>query len=209
MSGDNEGDDICAVCLENVSDNSAVLPCGHKFHSMCIIKSYLFTSACPVCRGSTISAPQTNRIEEVGRLAFNISLPMSTEVQQPNLDEYRNRVSRLERVDELAKKNRMRMAATKRRVMQITEELSDLLKDHHETLKQNIRNDESVNELKSLLNKTRRSFNRYKRIRETYILEKLGDRPSLPSRSEQTVAYILFSPNEVVGSDDTTQGTES
>jgi hypothetical protein len=199
-SGHDE--DICTVCLEVVNDNAAVLPCRHKFHSMCVIKSYLFNSSCPTCRGSSVSPPNS-RIEEIGRLAFNISLPINVERQQSSLDDYRNRVNRLERVDEVAKKNRMQMTATKRQVMQITEELSDLIRAHHETLKENIRNDESVNEVKSLLTKTRRSFNRYKRIREKYIVENIGERPSYsPPEPDRTVAYVLFPAGDRGGSDD-------
>jgi hypothetical protein len=44
----------CTVCLENVkSINSASthrLPCGHAFHTQCLLKSFVYSDQCPVCR---------------------------------------------------------------------------------------------------------------------------------------------------------------
>lgn len=42
--------DVCAVCLESHDQSSTALPCGHRFHCVCMINAFRRQSACPVCR---------------------------------------------------------------------------------------------------------------------------------------------------------------
>ncbi|XP_076338526.1 uncharacterized protein LOC143240256 isoform X2 [Tachypleus tridentatus] len=49
-SGVELKDDICAICLENMSVQSVKVDCGHAFHSKCIRDWLGEQSTCPTCR---------------------------------------------------------------------------------------------------------------------------------------------------------------
>ena len=42
--------EICAICLDPMSDNLKTLQCNHTFHSSCINKWFTYTNTCPNCR---------------------------------------------------------------------------------------------------------------------------------------------------------------
>jgi hypothetical protein len=46
------GDDDCAICLEACGAHCSTLPCGHVFHSRCILQSCMHDPRCPVCRAA-------------------------------------------------------------------------------------------------------------------------------------------------------------
>ena len=50
--------DTCAICLEylDLNENYTMTPCGHKFHTSCLLKSLTTTQTCPLCR-----APLTDK----------------------------------------------------------------------------------------------------------------------------------------------------
>jgi len=43
-------DNICGICLEKIIISPIPLPCGHCFHSDCIIKWINKNMSCPHCR---------------------------------------------------------------------------------------------------------------------------------------------------------------
>mmetsp|Transcript_9758 Transcript_9758/g.11294 ORF Transcript_9758/g.11294 Transcript_9758/m.11294 type:complete len:195 (-) Transcript_9758:111-695(-) len=51
---DETEEDVCAICHEphNTIQATRVLPCGHRFHAMCIDMSAERYTACPLCRAS-------------------------------------------------------------------------------------------------------------------------------------------------------------
>ncbi|KAE9355999.1 hypothetical protein PR003_g2540 [Phytophthora rubi] len=46
------GDDVssCVICLEQMGDGLAALPCGHVFHHICLEQALARYAACPICR---------------------------------------------------------------------------------------------------------------------------------------------------------------
>ncbi|PKU67873.1 RING-H2 finger protein ATL45 [Dendrobium catenatum] len=57
LAGDDDGDQMCAVCLSEFADgeNIRLLPeCKHYFHVKCIDKWLQSHSSCPVCRARTV-----------------------------------------------------------------------------------------------------------------------------------------------------------
>ncbi|KAK9718387.1 hypothetical protein K7432_005560 [Basidiobolus ranarum] len=49
----HDGDDICAICLENLNHHNCVvreMPCQHMFHQKCLFSWLDIVSACPLCR---------------------------------------------------------------------------------------------------------------------------------------------------------------
>ncbi len=52
----------CPICMEEFEDNKnqMILPCGHRFHTMCMIKNLCSSynpTACPMCRTKFIDTP--------------------------------------------------------------------------------------------------------------------------------------------------------
>ena len=46
-----ESREVCAVCLEELEENTAQMPgCGHIFHTCCLINAVQYDTRCPVCR---------------------------------------------------------------------------------------------------------------------------------------------------------------
>ena len=58
-------DGVCAICLESLADRDTnQLPCGHTFHSKCIMTNVLTNnSTCPMCRND-FARPTENEEEE-------------------------------------------------------------------------------------------------------------------------------------------------
>ena len=57
---DEEGERICAICLEACADGTSgrlVLPCKHVFHETCLENWLHAHAACPVCRAQVTFAP--------------------------------------------------------------------------------------------------------------------------------------------------------
>ena len=48
----DDTDDGCKVCLMTCGDKHLTLPCGHAFHSNCLMESFVFSRIreCPYCR---------------------------------------------------------------------------------------------------------------------------------------------------------------
>ena len=40
----------CPICLDKLFDNEANLPCGHIYHSKCILDWFDKKMSCPVCK---------------------------------------------------------------------------------------------------------------------------------------------------------------
>ena len=40
----------CSICLADLDCDGSALPCGHVFHSQCILKWMESHRTCPVCR---------------------------------------------------------------------------------------------------------------------------------------------------------------
>jgi hypothetical protein len=51
-------DDVCAICIEdkNEGDTWRELPCGHKFHPLCVDNWIVSSQTCPTCR-TDMTAP--------------------------------------------------------------------------------------------------------------------------------------------------------
>ena len=41
---------ICAICLNDLNENTTRLPCGHGFHTECIEYWFQRSNECPQCR---------------------------------------------------------------------------------------------------------------------------------------------------------------
>lgn len=59
-SSENAGSqqEECRVCLEKFQDGDAlrILPCMHKYHTLCIDKWFRNSSACPICKHSIVES---------------------------------------------------------------------------------------------------------------------------------------------------------
>ena len=58
-----ENDENCVICYSNLDDEEqcySIEPCGHTFHTKCIIDWFRRASTCPCCRDNTVQ--QLNQI---------------------------------------------------------------------------------------------------------------------------------------------------
>jgi hypothetical protein len=42
--------DQCVICLSKIHENATVLPCGHVYHSDCILDHFEHKLNCPLCK---------------------------------------------------------------------------------------------------------------------------------------------------------------
>jgi hypothetical protein len=45
-----EGENVCVICLDDITSNLHSLPCHHDFHVNCIEKWTKKSNSCPLCR---------------------------------------------------------------------------------------------------------------------------------------------------------------
>jgi hypothetical protein len=46
---------VCAICLDELDSTAeCTLPCGHQFHSVCVLKAFRRDERCPMCRSAPI-----------------------------------------------------------------------------------------------------------------------------------------------------------
>ena len=56
QNDDTDYDNLCVICVENISCREMVLSCNHKFHIICITKWFnrckknVYPSICPICK---------------------------------------------------------------------------------------------------------------------------------------------------------------
>ncbi|KAF3790470.1 E3 ubiquitin-protein ligase [Nymphaea thermarum] len=48
--GDGAGEKVCVVCMEKVSEPTAILTCSHQYHEGCILRWLKQSRTCPLCR---------------------------------------------------------------------------------------------------------------------------------------------------------------
>ena len=78
--------DMCAICLETLSNNSSDFfkgHCNHCFHGSCIIKHVIHNNAeCPICRVN-LTREDTIPIQRSNAPTPNISSSIEYELQTP------------------------------------------------------------------------------------------------------------------------------
>jgi hypothetical protein len=48
---DNDyNNNCCSICINKINNKPSYLPCGHSFHSNCILNWLDYKMNCPVCR---------------------------------------------------------------------------------------------------------------------------------------------------------------
>lgn len=179
MACDNSfigGEEVCPVCLEKMSENgNSTLPCGHCFHTMCVIQAYTHTPSCPMCRGSSLPPPRPSQALSSQRLGVGIDLVVP-DVSDSNRREYRSYLQkkyRLERRDERARNNRDRVVDAKKRVKETRSRCEARAKELNEILSK----DEELASLCSEHSKAKRTLSRLSKNKDAYIREKIGVAP--------------------------------
>lgn len=58
----------CCICLEDVQPdvNFCKLPCGHSYHSTCILEAFQSSNTCPLCRSEVVRPRPAPRSSYVG-----------------------------------------------------------------------------------------------------------------------------------------------
>ena len=104
----NEGDDICAVCLSDINEkDNYKLECSHVFHTDCIVNWFRSSNGnCPCCWGNTKKKvsfygiwerPYINsrckKLEKYSKKAGNDKLTQKVNKLTQKVEEYNNMVS--------------------------------------------------------------------------------------------------------------------
>lgn len=66
----------CCICLENLAhgEKASVLPCGHRFHFLCIRDWVVHTPLCPLCKKSARSASGPRPPHQSNRATYKKSV---------------------------------------------------------------------------------------------------------------------------------------
>jgi len=64
----------CSICLSSLDAFRCTLPCGHSFHTSCVMKALQSSPACPLCREPYFEAPDQEREVEEDEAAILASI---------------------------------------------------------------------------------------------------------------------------------------
>lgn len=182
-------DDTCVICLEAMSSHDVCkLPCKHRFHSMCVIKSYMHNQSCPVCRGSQVDNEETRQTYQPS-VILSVSVPAQPR-ENGNMRLYRQRIRTLQRTDERARKYKEDMIKSRQKMNVAYDDVNELIMKHNYDFRERLKRDSELNDVKMKLSKARKSFNRYRRIHERYIRETVGEVPE--NNETPASSYSLF-----------------
>lgn len=182
-------DETCAICLETMSAHDICkLPCRHRFHSMCVIKSYMHNQSCPVCRGSQMESDETRHTYQPS-VILSVSVPANHR-ENGDMRIYRQRIRELQRTDERARKHKEDMIRSRQRMNGAYDDVNELILKHNSDFRERLKRDSELIDGKIKLSKARNSFNRYRRIHERYIRETVGEVPE--SHETPASSYSLF-----------------
>ena len=169
-------EDRCSVCLQDFdeTDQACALPCGHRFHMMCILQAYVYTPACPLCRGSRVE-----KSEDPPSFQVSIVEGPDVSVQQARirLQEYRNKLNYFERSNRDARTHRTNYNDSRKRMLEASRLYDTELQRKYRAMLAALNDDEEIKALRDAFVKRRRSFNRYRLIRERHIAAHVGERP--------------------------------
>ena len=80
-----ENDENCAICYCELDDEEqcySIEPCGHRFHTKCIIDWFRRASTCPCCRDNTVQQINqipcfvlSERAKELRRISRRVNAP--------------------------------------------------------------------------------------------------------------------------------------
>jgi hypothetical protein len=58
----------CIICTKDFDDNAVYMPCGHKFHSYCVLTWFEKKMECPMCRTKMTWTKTDNKKVDVTHL---------------------------------------------------------------------------------------------------------------------------------------------
>ena len=194
----------CAICLQQMcqlpqtlnedqaaAEPLATLPCGHTFHSMCVLRAYMHSPHCPLCRGSEIVIPpdETTTISEEASddanggvdtgaisLLFNVENISDADAQRRSRN-YARRVRHISYSDARAiyLRGRCREAELARRVSKAA--YDNVVHAQRQELNRLLRSDPEVSEARRTHQRALRSHVRYNRMHREYVTHLVGTAP--------------------------------
>jgi len=45
---------LCAICLQSMQENACALSCAHAYHKDCVVRWFITTPTCPICRRGVV-----------------------------------------------------------------------------------------------------------------------------------------------------------
>lgn len=76
--------DNCAICLEEIDEYRATLPCSHVFHTLCLIKHAHGSNVCPLCRHIIIPSLKRNVSIQFIRISNSMLQQTEPSIQEEN-----------------------------------------------------------------------------------------------------------------------------
>ena len=81
---------VCAICLDSLTDRDTnQLPCGHTFHSKCIMTNVLTNnSTCPMCRNDFAQPTETEEedmVDESERMVLFVADRLEAKFEKPEI----------------------------------------------------------------------------------------------------------------------------
>ena len=112
----------CSICLAPLKEHTSTLPCGHTFHSTCMINTFRRFDSCPLCR---VRPDITERETEVPLERFITLMTEHAMEQERERRSYLSRCSHVSRTVPSIKKLKEKMTDKQKKERDFKKEMND------------------------------------------------------------------------------------
>ena len=187
MSGHDFDPNLCAVCLEDISNEDAIcsLKCCHSFHTSCIFQCSQYDTRCPVCRTSIDGLRTNNTTSRVSQapiveIHFTPSENTNYDAHRRSVRNYDARVNRRLRIDENLRDKKNKLRAARQNLDSVNQSLDRAWK----VVERQAWDSDAMRDLRMEVTRAKRKFRNTEKSYNDSILSIFGDRPALPQAEE-------------------------
>ena len=168
----------CRICLEDFTDinkSGHSLPCGHKFHTECIVKWLRHNPACPLCKDldgaperkdevshnlTVISLSDNDIDDDIMSVIFNI---YSDDYDPERYDQSKAEIRKLRRNNSQIKNNINSLKELAKKYKQINKILLSKKTEQIKKIKDELKKDKNIMQLKKELANIKRNITNKKK----------------------------------------------
>lgn len=181
--------DECAICLEACTSNSSTLPCGHVFHSHCIIQSCMHDPRCPVCRATLAERVQpVHTVVQLTLSDINDAIDRDFSEMRTHQVRYDNRRRRFINAREHLRNERLAVKQLDASIRALETQIGVRWVEETRTLWAGDKFHE-MRKMRALMMQRRR---RRQRVLDREVIDALGERPDIDFDDAEVMAAVRF-----------------